>query len=640
MIFTFGENQNKYCIKSDEVIFLLKTGIIKIQYIYLAIILVIHYTMKKPLATITIGLFLLLFFSCSKQETEKQLTSFPEIEHLILLADSAFVMENSNYADTIIQDALQKAEATRNADIILKTLFYNTSANISINSTVERLDKMGEFINKGLDYAKLFKRLDYIAYGNANLAEWYLAKGDLNQAVTAANLAFSTALGIQNDSCKIVCALQLARVYERQKNMLLAFRTYTNAHDIANKSGNEKHLAMVYLKLGGLYESLNKNEEAKDYYFRCLELDKKLNDIDGQIASNIALGDIYEYRMAKNYYETAEKLAVQFKRMRLLKIVQLHYFSYKIINGIPNDALRYYQQQPMIEEIYKNRGDKYVNWILAEIHLYGSQPDTAKFYFDKCTEAFQSDYDKNARLSLLMEYGLALTQLKKNAEATAVYREAFELSTQTSNSSYAINSAEELSRLYEQNSNYKEALLFAQHAENYKDSVQALSKERDFASLEIENENKRIENEKLKELEAEHHRHNIQYLAIIIAITFVFLLLMISGIMTISSRAIEILGFFSFIFLFEFIIMLLDHKIIALTHGEPLKIWLIKIALISLLMPFHHFIEEGLIHYLTSKKIIKVKERLNLKKLIPRKKAITVTNEDASAADNAVIDEH
>jgi hypothetical protein len=61
---------------------------------------------------------------------------------------------------------------------------------------------------------------------------------------------------------------------------------------------------------------------------------------------------------------------------------------------------------------------------------------------------------------------------------------------------------------------------------------------------------------------------------------------------------IRTLGFISFILLFEFIILLIDHQLHVLTNGEPLPILLVKIVIIAFLLPFHHWLEHKVIHYL------------------------------------------
>lgn len=46
-----------------------------------------------------------------------------------------------------------------------------------------------------------------------------------------------------------------------------------------------------------------------------------------------------------------------------------------------------------------------------------------------------------------------------------------------------------------------------------------------------------------------------------------------------------------------------------LTHGEPWKVLAIKIGLIAILSPLHHKLEEKVIHYLTTKELVRIKGR-------------------------------
>lgn len=572
--------------------------------------------MQKPYAYYYLLISIILLFSCSKKQdnNDENATQFAKINKLVLQADSLFILENNEAADSLLQDALQMAEATRNQDIILQTLFYNTALNITVNSTIERLDKYKAFINQGLDYAKLFKRQDYIAYANANLAELYIAKGDLPNALTAGNLAFSIALSLKNDSCKVVTALQLGKVYEKQKELLLAFKTYSNAQDIANDCGNEKLLTDVYHSIGKLYETLDKNEEAKDYYFKSLDINKKNKNLAGEIKDFIALGSVYEYKAAKDYLEQAIVLADKTKNLSLKKKAILYLFSYKVVNGNIDDALRFYNKEPLIGKVYNNRGPKYLNWIIGEVYLYGNNFDSTLYFFQKCVGEFKDDYDKNAKINMFTEYADALIKTNQTDKGIEILNEAINLSLETKNSSNIIYCSNQLKKLYTEKQDFKNALYFSNLEIEHKQILTDLTKDREFAVLEIENENKRIKIEE-NEKEAQTHKlHNLEYMAITIVICLFFLfLIFITRKNSFSTRAIEIIGFFAFIFLFEFIILILDNKIHHLTHGSPLWIWLIKIVIISFLLPFHHYIEEEVIHYLVSRKLIKEKNRFSLR---------------------------
>ncbi|MCB0741224.1 MAG: hypothetical protein KDB92_09315, partial [Chitinophagaceae bacterium] len=182
--------------------------------------------------------------------------------------------------------------------------------------------------------------------------------------------------------------------------------------------------------------------------------------------------------------------------------------------------------------------------------------------------------------------------------------------------------AKELKELYQQKANYKLALEYGNLYDSYKDSVNQLGKERDLAVLEIENEAAAQERQEQLQAAALRRKYNLQYMFITIVVVTVFILLIMVGMFKVSTLAIRVMGFLSLIFLFEFIILVLDQKIHHLTHGEPWKIWLIKIGIISFLLPLHHYLEHKLIRYLLSRHLITVRSRISFSNLLKKKKRI------------------
>jgi hypothetical protein len=113
-------------------------------------------------------------------------------------------------------------------------------------------------------------------------------------------------------------------------------------------------------------------------------------------------------------------------------------------------------------------------------------------------------------------------------------------------------------------------------------------------------ENKRSERFELAKAEALRKKHNLQYMGISAAIIALFIALAAMGRLKVKPMLIRGLGFLSFILLFEFIILLIDKPIHEITHGEPLPVLMIKIVIIAVLLPLHHWLEHKVIHYLMS----------------------------------------
>jgi hypothetical protein len=156
---------------------------------------------------------------------------------------------------------------------------------------------------------------------------------------------------------------------------------------------------------------------------------------------------------------------------------------------------------------------------------------------------------------------------------------------------------------YQQLGDFKNAYAARGHFLFYQDSIDALNDKTQAMKLEInaEEENqKKLEEERLK---ATADKHNIQYTAIAIGgLILIISLLMLSFFHT-PKWVVRVLGFVSFIFLFEFLILVLDTRIHHWAHGAPLPILLIKFCIACMLVPLHHWLEHKVIHFLYERKL-------------------------------------
>jgi len=125
-----------------------------------------------------------------------------------------------------------------------------------------------------------------------------------------------------------------------------------------------------------------------------------------------------------------------------------------------------------------------------------------------------------------------------------------------------------------------------------------MSKNDQMLVMEIDHETRQREHAAELEKQSTDRRHYLQYSAIIVIMITVFIVLLMLGSLKVPEWIIKMLGFFSFIFLFEFIVLISDHKIMEITHDEPWKILLIKIFLIAILLPLHHWIEKRVVSLL------------------------------------------
>ena len=110
------------------------------------------------------------------------------------------------------------------------------------------------------------------------------------------------------------------------------------------------------------------------------------------------------------------------------------------------------------------------------------------------------------------------------------------------------------------------------------------------------------------------------------------------GMFPISKVVIKMFGYFFFISLFEFIVLLIDNFFLAhATHNDPLKLWLIKIGLIALLVPVQHFMEHHLIEFLQSRKLVEARTKFSLKRWWQKREKPASLKKTGFEEDTAVL---
>ena len=140
-----------------------------------------------------------------------------------------------------------------------------------------------------------------------------------------------------------------------------------------------------------------------------------------------------------------------------------------------------------------------------------------------------------------------------------------------------------------------------------KDSVFNDSKSKEIGKLEANYEfEKQQEEEARVQLETEElkernksRRDNIQYSGIFVFVLSLFAAVFMSGKFSMSEKIAEGLIFFTFLLLFEFLLVLLDPYIESISGNEPAFKLLLNAALAVLIFPLHAFFEATLKKRLT-----------------------------------------
>ena len=595
-----------------------------------------HFIRSAPVKGIILALFLVVpFFSSSQQSVEQRLinaigtadTDSSRILLLSRLSDYYYASKQFAKGDSIIEKQIMLAEATMKRDLVLLTYFGNAGYRSTGTSTKDRSKNTIEYINRALAYSKSAGLRDYMALAYSNLSVLYNTDGNSVEAFKNANLGFTTALGTDNDSVKVICAVLLGNVYLQQSDIITAFKTYSTALNIALANEEALLLPPVYHAMATLYKKLGNNEVAKTYIYKSLAINRERKNHSGQVSDYIFLAKLSNYIAAKDYLQQAIYLADSihngFQKNEAQKIL----FSHMLLREKPEYMIAYLESQPELKNIFENTGPDYLNWMFAEIYLYGGNPDTAINYFRKAEKSFLIGYDLTSKKNFFGEYAWCLQLLKNVPSAIAYYERSVQYCKEASDLLNLKAYTGELKNLYHQQGDYRQAFYYSTLYDHYKDSVDLLTREKDLALMEIENVARQQQRDEEIAKEAMRRKYNLQYMLITIIVATVFVLMIMIGAFKVSTFTIRLMGFFSLIFLFEFIILILDKWIHGITHGEPWKSWLIKIGIISILLPVHHYVEHKLIHYLLSRHLITVRSRLSMSKFFKKKKPLSPPQE-------------
>lgn len=540
----------------------------------------------------------------SKTEPEK-------VDALNNLANYYYNNKFYKQADSVLTEQLHIAELSNNNDLILKTYFDNYINNISGWSKKEDFDWTIQFIEQGIEFAKSINDYDHIAIGYSRLAGILRKRGENEKAVENATMGLMGFQNINSDSVKAIVYIELGDCYLSKGQSVEACKSYNNAFDIALKSKNHILESDIYRRLANLYYVLGDITEAKKSLLKSVGVNKTYGNGEGLIKDYTELARVTDDTFyVKLSLSLSDSLHIDNYKLRVENIMLAIYMT-KLTDS--RKALEYLNSQAELKENFMEGGMANYYFELGEIYRYANNPDSALRYFKMAEPDLFKTFDASNAKYIFSEMAVCYELKNDKKNAIDYYEKTLDYSKGDLSSIASISNS--LSELYKQTGDFQKALSYKTIATKTQDSLTQLSKNKDIALLEVARETRKHEVE--IEQEAEHLKNvqNLQYMAITISISVVFLCLLVIGMFAVSKLVIKILGYFFFISLFEFIVLLLDNTFLNnATHGQPLKLWLIKIGLIALLVPCQHFLESRLLKFLESRKLLEARTKFSFKK--------------------------
>ena len=539
-----------------------------------------------------------------KTHLEKQLHEV-EIakEKIPLLGELAgyYVDWEGNYfrADSLLNVGIEIAELSYDYPQLLEAysnyLLVMDDYNYS-NSISEVIDKLESFSSQLREPVENWKC-------KIALAKGYLLVFKMEQARDLAYQALTTAIQLKDQQMTVKTHLVVGEIQQKMTNNVEAIRNFLDALTIAESSQDVVLRMECYKHLSNFYNLLKAYDKSIQYKLK--ELDIAENAIHPDSIRTMSIKYDLEIIAFNNRTLNEKQLykIIDFaKRNNIPKLNQngIALFRTHLIkqNDFAQLFTLFHSKYPEeLEKIRINDTTTYFRLQAFFLELEGDI-DSARTYYEMAALRLDQSKDKLRKSSFYLRYGDFLQRSAFPQEAIEQYMRAYELLSSIPYFEFMLEATGKMEKLYLLQNDFANAYKFIAITQNIKDSLQNEMQKGQLQLMEIENEETLREQKLLLEKEETRRQHNIQYTAITIIIATAFILLVVLGGLNVSPTMIRMVGFLSFIFFFEFLILLFDTWIHHLTHGEPWKILAIKILLMCGLLPLHHIIEKKVTHYL------------------------------------------
>jgi tetratricopeptide (TPR) repeat protein len=519
-------------------------------------------------------------------------------------------LANPASCEAYLQKGIFIAEESRDREMMIKARRIAGNLYTQLAGLKEYSEKALSYTKDALELCKKEKGMEGEKIA-CNIQMVKLLRNSQNTEAKKYNdAAIALAEETNDDSLIVITKLSYGLTQLANGDKLEAFKTFIAAQTVAEKSKHKNKEGLqiiVYNSIAEFYKKIEEYDKAIDYQYKTLNYYKNNNKTDETFAMMFSIGSNYigakKFDAAKQIFENEIALADS-----------LHKPDYKIngeigilntlINGPEKDkAIAYLRTHPEVKASYEKVNMGYqIDFGTAQAFTVLKQYDSAKYYFDKTLPILEKQGTSFILSNVYLQYSNFLYESGKAEQAITYLKKAIAINDSSNNTGANKDFYQALDSCYQKTGDYKNAVFYSGLYQKARVEEEEKNKAKDILSVEIDAENKRKERLEIEEEEATRIKHNWQYMGIVLSIISLFILLAIIGIFNVPLKWVKALGFISFIFLFEFIILLADNWIHHATHGEPWKVLAIKVMLIAILLPLHHKLEHAVIKYIAERK--------------------------------------
>jgi tetratricopeptide (TPR) repeat protein len=529
-----------------------------------------------------------------------------KIENASKLAEFHLTRKNTEAGDSLLQLMYKWGKESGKKENVFSA--YRWAGFAYINSS--NLEKGLAQYQQALEYASKERMPNEEILALSLIGRRYAFSMEYDKAMEYFNRVDLNKEGI-HDSTRYNYYYRKASLYFNQEKMLEGIKCLLSAKKYAERINNFKSIADANHALGENYKKINEYEKA----IACHEIAKKYYEKNADTIFSLA--QIYfiasNYRAKKNYPAAKELFE---KVIRLADSANMPGLKYSAVVGLwgiyfdQNELVKGAEtgKKYKLEDYFARSGDSASLYNLKAVYAeIDSDHDSADWYYRKSIGFTYTSQIKTLTAGYFYIYADYLKRFKRYADALVPMKTALAKYDSLHSISRLPLVYQNLDSIYTALGDYKNAWQARGNYYLYRDSLDNLSKKEDILREEIAAEEERMAKAEEAEIKATERKHDIQYRFIILGAILLLIGLLTIGFFHPPQWLIRGLTFVSFIFIFEFIILILDSKLHHWFHGAPLPILGVKVLIACMLVPLHHLVEKKVIHFLQSKKLHRLK---------------------------------
>lgn len=265
-----------------------------------------------------------------------------------------------------------------------------------------------------------------------NLGYLYINKNQIDSAifynVTAYKLAKQNSLELQ----AAICSMQIGVLHVKNGAISLALKRFNESIDTFKKEKDNKALSVAYNNLAKAYESVEKNNEALEFFFKSLSIKLDIDDKKGAAIVYNNIGACYQK------IEEIE-LAIKYNKKAL----------------------------DLFSELKHQVGKATTLNNIGMMHFKIYQLDTAYIYYNESLEIRRSINDIEGVAISLLNISKIYHEQESYNKAIENLLEAFEIVNEIKNTSLIVDCSMQLYKNYDKLNDYKKALYYFKYYEKY-----------------------------------------------------------------------------------------------------------------------------------------------------------------------------